>query len=300
MSLRGRTAPMVVLTGLCACSLVSGLDGLSSGDSGSVQGDDGGGVSAGDGDGDGDSGGSSSSSGGQPQDAAGASDAVGADAETGSAATYAAAVLADNPEAYWRLSEASGSSFADSSGHGRTATLVGDATYGREGALANDDDRAIQINGYIRIGDLFDFPGQASFTIEAWVKPRLTTSGLMPIYAKMANPTPSAGTYLFVDPSVMNLGFERWSPQNAVAVVSKSNTVLPTTSFTHVVVTSSPSEVSLYVNGALAADTAHGPGVVDNATPARWGTFDGTFDELAVYSTTLSATRVKAHYDAAK
>ena len=47
------------------------------------------------------------------------------------AATYASTVLADSPVAYWRLSETSGTSAADSSGnsHGGTYTSTG-VTYG--------------------------------------------------------------------------------------------------------------------------------------------------------------------------
>lgn len=308
----------VVMATATACSLSTSFQGLTDGDESSSGALDGSASPSGEASVD-DA--SSSSSGGPSDDGGGTDDPsdaspdappadassdaspvdAGIDAPSDAGSTgYAAVVLADGPEGYWRLSEASGTTFADSSGNGHTATLNGSAQYRRPGALAKDDDGALQINGGLRLGDVFDFPGTTSFTIEAWVKPRLTTSGLMPIWLKMGSPRPAPGTILYVDQSVGTVAFERWVSGSAVCV-AKLDTTLPTTAFTHIVVTNDNGTVTLYIDGEERVQSGHGPGVADNAESARWGeSFDGTLDELAIYAKALGAARVKAHFDAAK
>src|ERR1700704_333500 len=57
------------------------------------------------------------------------------------ASPYADAVLADQPAAYWRLGETSGSTAADASGKGHTGWLLG-VSGGARGALVGDPDTA--------------------------------------------------------------------------------------------------------------------------------------------------------------
>src|SRR5262245_22129366 len=52
--------------------------------------------------------------------------------------SYAQAILADTPQAYWRLDESSGTSFADITGNGHTGTLTSAVTLGTPGALISD------------------------------------------------------------------------------------------------------------------------------------------------------------------
>ncbi|HEX8789576.1 MAG TPA: hypothetical protein VF765_01395, partial [Polyangiaceae bacterium] len=55
---------------------------------------------------------------------------------------YVLAVLEDQPVAYWRFGEASGTRAADSSGNGNDATYVGAVSLGAPGAIAGDPDTA--------------------------------------------------------------------------------------------------------------------------------------------------------------
>src|SRR5215831_13382087 len=59
-------------------------------------------------------------------------------AASASVSPYAQAILADAPQAYWRLDETSGTTFADSTGHGNTSTLNAGVTLGTPGALVSD------------------------------------------------------------------------------------------------------------------------------------------------------------------
>ena len=83
---------------------------------------------------------------------------------------YAQEVLADNPVAYWRLGEASGTTAVDETGsHDGTYSGV---TLGATGLLAGDTDTAVEFNNstdYIEVADHADFE-VSTFTFECWVK----------------------------------------------------------------------------------------------------------------------------------
>jgi RHS repeat-associated protein len=124
-------------------------------------------------------------------------------ASAGAVGDYPSTVLGDGPVAYWRLGEASGTVFADSSGHGYDLTLHPPTSpNGTPGTYAvagdvNPDDNAYQFNfddGNTRQNgtDFFDtdsnlltlaptmkatvssgYPsGTNSYSFEAWVKPQ--------------------------------------------------------------------------------------------------------------------------------
>ena len=88
-------------------------------------------------------------------------------------AAYRSQVLADEPLAYWRLGEPSGTSAADASGNGNTGTYGGSPTLGATGALAGDTDTATSFDG---VNDNVSVPNNAalnlngSFSIEFWAK----------------------------------------------------------------------------------------------------------------------------------
>ena len=62
--------------------------------------------------------------------------------------------------------------------------------------------------------------------------------------------------------------------------------------------------MKLYLNGVLQESTASSRSLADNATAFRVGgngdPFAGRIDEVAIYGTALTRTRVQAHYDAGK
>lgn len=87
--------------------------------------------------------------------------------------TYADEVQADNPLAYWRLGEASGTTAFDSSPNGSHGTLTGGVTLGRPGALYGDPDTAMGfdgVNDYIALPSGFSTLGGGA-TLEAWIYP---------------------------------------------------------------------------------------------------------------------------------
>jgi hypothetical protein len=88
---------------------------------------------------------------------------------------YRDEVLADNPLAYWHLSEGSGASLADDSGHSHTATLHGGYTLGHNpGGGLPAGETSLLLNGSSGYADAPDgsgalCPASSAFTIEAWV-----------------------------------------------------------------------------------------------------------------------------------
>jgi Concanavalin A-like lectin/glucanases superfamily len=98
---------------------------------------------------------------------------------------YSSVVLAKGPVGYWRLGEASGPTAPDASGNGYDGTYLGNPTFGQAGAILNDPDTAIGLNGpaskdYVEISD----PDSAAFsqptsgvglTVEVWMRPDVLT-----------------------------------------------------------------------------------------------------------------------------
>jgi hypothetical protein len=78
------------------------------------------------------------------------------------------------PVGYWRLGEPRGPTAFDWSGHGHNGTYHGAPALAQPGAIRNDPDRAVGLNGasYVQVPDSRDFSlTAAGMTVEAWVRP---------------------------------------------------------------------------------------------------------------------------------
>jgi concanavalin A-like lectin/glucanase superfamily protein len=84
--------------------------------------------------------------------------------------TYDAGILANSPVAYWKLNETTGTSAADSSGNGRTATYHGTCTLGVANGINGAADTAAEFDGsscYVRLPNYQYFTG-GNYTITVW------------------------------------------------------------------------------------------------------------------------------------
>jgi Glycoside Hydrolase Family 113/Concanavalin A-like lectin/glucanases superfamily len=221
---------------------------------------------------------------------------LGASAST-SGSGYSAVVLADGPAAYWRLNEAAGASMvADATGHGHTGTLQGGVTLGTAGVLAGDSAATFNgSTGRITVSSTSGLPsGGSPYSLEAWLRASGTTSqGLLGLgdysSTKGSNALRTGGSS-----GLLNYW---WGADLGV------NTADLRAAWHHVVATFDGTTRRLYLDGAQVAQDQPGmPAVV--LSNVRLGQtccneyFNGTLDEVAMYATALSATRIQAHYQA--
>jgi len=223
-------------------------------------------------------------------------------AEGGGATGYAAAVLADKPQLFWRFEEAPGAPAAvDSSGHGRNGLYFGSPTLGVPGLLASDSNLALALDGtsatYVALADPANLSwlGISPCTIEAWIELYASDGAFHEIASK--GPTaPYAAMSLFVQYDPGTIKFSRNTASGSwegpwSAPVAYSTRM-------HVVATYDGSMMVLYVNARL-SQTAASLSVVDSGAAFSAGfNLDATIDELAVYDFPLTAERVLAHFAA--
>lgn len=252
---------------------------------------------------------------GLPSNEDGASNGTDSSSDAKSLARYPSAVLADSPIGYWRCGEKTGTTLADSSGHGHPATIntpLG-TILDRPGALAGDADGAIELDGsaHIDLGDLFDFPGTAPYTFELWVKPRASDGRLGKMFDKMKRQAntgvPIEGSLLYYDPNWNGagprVGLERWVGGSAVEFIfdEGASALLPTDRFTHVVIAFDGNSPRYFRDGVLKKIGSGNDSIADNTIPFHWADgLVGTIDELAIYDVALPLARIQAHYGAAQ
>lgn len=94
---------------------------------------------------------------------------------------YSSIVLGKGPVGYWRLGEAEGPTASDASGNGSDGAYIGNPAFGDPGAISNDADTAVRLNGpdlpgYVEIpspdSQAFSQPTSGlGLTVEAWMRP---------------------------------------------------------------------------------------------------------------------------------
>lgn len=222
--------------------------------------------------------------------------------------SYRQVVLVDNPTAYWRLGEISGTTAADSAG-GYSGTLHGGVTLGQGGAAWSDADLAYKLDGtsgYVSVA----YAGAinpAIFTVEAWV---MVSGGQGTRRAIVSTVFPGTNNYT---------GFElganasnQWMAQVGVGTASwgvVNGSALVLNQWTYVVATYASGALSLYVNGSLqgtlpiayAVNTGHELDLgADYYSGTLGGHFAGRLDEVAMTPTALSLSRIQAHFIAGR
>lgn len=222
---------------------------------------------------------------------------VGLDDDLPAQAAYSTAVLADTPALYWRLG-ASGTT--DQSGNARNGTGAGGITIGGQspGALVGDTDAATDFDGTDdRITSSYaPFTAGSTITVEGWAW-RDTSSGADVLFGTSSGSTP---TWLYIASGSQNVVF---SPDNT-ALTTWTSAWPGNAQWVHWAFTfnETSNNASLYINGVLVSTQTQ---ATNYSTPGnfaigtRAGTFDpfdGKMDEVAVYTSALSATRIRAHY----
>jgi Concanavalin A-like lectin/glucanases superfamily len=221
---------------------------------------------------------------------------------------YKDAVTADSPVSYWRLDETSGTSAADGSGS-RTGTYTNGVTLGQSGGLPDTiNDKAASFDG---TNDYVTVPfaaalNPASVTVEAWAKVTgsLGDGSWNTLAGSWWNPSDWRGYVIGVSYD------DKWyvATGNGTSSTVVYGSPVTLNSWTHIVGTYSAGTANLYVNGTLVATATSMPySAITSTVPfiigAEYGPgtpqtfFPGVIDEVAVYNTALTATKVRTHYN---
>jgi DUF1680 family protein len=190
--------------------------------------------------------------------------------------------------AHYLFDETGGTTAADATGNGRTATLVGGAAFAGG---------AVDLSGgYVNLpaGIL---AGATAFTIATWVRIDTTAT-----WSRVFDFGTGTGAYLFLTPR-SSAGTARFAITNAGSGAEQrvdGPAALPTGAWTHVAVTSTGTVGALYVNGVeVARNTAltHRPAATTNTWIGRSQYsgdpyLDGAVDGFRVYSRALTPTEI--------
>ncbi|ALO67794.1 hypothetical protein AS189_16540 [Arthrobacter alpinus] len=218
--------------------------------------------------------------------------------------SYGKAVNADQPDLYWRLDESAGNTALDSTDSSNDGTYNGGVTKGVPGAIPGYAGTAATFNGsdgFVASNASYSDP--LTYSEEAWFKTSTSQGGKIVGFGDNPNGTSSSydrHVYMQNDGTIV---FGVWTGQ--------TNTITTPVSYNddrwhQVVATQSVDGMKLYVDGALVgtnpqtnAQAYTGYWKVGGDT--TWGSssayFAGTIDEVAIYSSALSADRVAAHYN---
>ncbi len=212
--------------------------------------------------------------------------------------TYPQEVLADTPRGYWKFTEPSGTSIADSSGNSLTLTTHNSPTLGVTGPRTGET-ACFFASGSSQYADRADnnlLDLADTFTIECFYKRGSVVGTFQYIISKGAN----AYGMLMYDTNVVQGQIQ--AVQN---VANSSSTIGNDSTWHHIAFTKTGTTRKIYVDGADVTSLGTNGTGTDNATSLFIGGksdltsfLEGTLAHVAVYPTALSAARITAHYGA--
>jgi len=240
-------------------------------------------------------------------------------ASTHGLCSYADAVLADQPVAYYRLNDAIGSSLAsDSSGNGNHGLVSGNVVFGVPGPTGATAAK-IEYLSMITIPDStgMRFPGNHSITIEFWLRSDRYKvqmgDNVESIVAKGFDR--SAGSWRIYDQSEVSPVLYSSDPiGTSTSSWSYFGELYALHQWHHFVVTVSQlpgkpaTVIRNYINGCLTAESiGHIGFITRNAEPLvigmlyNWGYyFEGYLSDVAIYDGALTHEQILNHYNEAR
>lgn len=229
------------------------------------------------------------------------------------AGSFAAAIVTDSPEAWFRLDETSGTTMWDSMGrHDGYYTNVSGSpvTLGVAGAITGSSDTAVSFDGtstsygYVPFASTLN---RASFTIECWAKTSDTTDGgPTPVSSRSGIP---AGYWLWTYPAGQWSGGVSSGGNNYYVPTTVASDFVVPGQWKHVVMSfDSTTALRVYVDGqwdgAAYVDFARNttaPLIIGALGPEPVGNlFNGQVDEVLVYTNALTLAQAQNHYNLAR
>lgn len=204
--------------------------------------------------------------------------------------SYSDVVLADNPDAYWRFGDFSGDVAYDSSGNANQGSFTGTYTLNQTGALPGDPNKSIRFDGATSYMTSTVAIG-ATVTIEMWAKSTNLAQPMLWITGAVGS-----GPDLFFYNGKISLN--QWNGDANPFCLMPANA--NDGNFHHfvTVINGGDSTAKLYYDGTLcgSANYVNPTGTFRLSSGHASYLWDGTIDEVAVYSAPLSATAVQNHY----
>lgn len=217
---------------------------------------------------------------------------------------YREAVELDGARPYWRMDEVSGTTASDASGAGINGTYEGGVSLGRSGVLP--DSKAAEFGQNSKVTSKNILTNPQTFSVEGWIRTETTGGGrILGFGNESTNNSGNYDRHLYM----RNDGHVSFGVYDGRTNIVSSQSALNDGTWHHVVGTYSPGSMELFVDGVsqgtvgvaaaqnysgywrVGADSLGGwPGQPSNAG------FQGLVDEVAVYSTALSADDVRWHY----
>jgi VCBS repeat-containing protein len=202
--------------------------------------------------------------------------------------------------AYWPFSEGAGTSTADQSGNGHTAKLSSATwTSGHSGG-------ALSFNGSNAFADAgpFNATGTA-ITISAWFKAKTLPDTDPRIISKASGVYEDDHFFMISTTNVPSprLRFRLKTGGSTKTLVGSTGTV-PTGEWVHTAATYDGTSMRLYQNGVLVGsmsasgqlDVNSSAPVCIGSNPNAYGVFDGSIDEVRIYSHALSESDIQNLY----
>ena len=223
---------------------------------------------------------------------------------------YVGAVMADQPHGFWLLDEPSGRTYAtDRSGNNRTGEYLGSLTAGMPGGLPQNPGTSVRATGGRVVLGPQAVAAPSAYSIELWFR---TTSTSQSYLAGFEDDRDAGYTSFGADADRIvtmeasgRLTFGLWPKRSQTITTSRA---FNDGAWHHLVVTSTPNRVStIYVDGVAAVSggtsLVHGYSGFWRVGQGSIGLFHtpafaGDLDNVAIYHSTLSASRVAAHWAA--
>lgn len=217
---------------------------------------------------------------------------------------YGAAVYAGEPDIYWRLGETGGgnNTAQDAGQLNNTGTYSGGPTKGQPSGIVGTTNTSVAFDG---VNDLLastaQFADPRVYSEELWFRTNTTTGGkLIGFGAASTGLSSNYDRHVYME-NDGRLTFGVWTGQtNTITTPQAYND----NQWHHLVATQGPDGMKLYVDGVLRGTNpqTESEGYLgywrvggDNTWgPQPW--FKGTIDEVAIYSSVLSAGAVAQHW----
>jgi RHS repeat-associated protein len=201
---------------------------------------------------------------------------------TATGPNYQSVVLADNPVAYYRLGESSGTSATDLA-NGNTGTYHSVFTLGVSGAVPGDTAVTFKTGDVTAPNITALNVGDGPLSLEFWMKS--TKSLNATVLDKGTN------AYIVSTDTSNHIVFGK----DGGGTIATSTASFAISSWYHVVVTKSGSSVHLYMNGNDVTGTVTNQTLTNSTASLQFGDFLGSLDEVAIYAAVLTPQQVQTH-----